>query len=72
MIARLCKYLVQQGYDPSEITVLAAYAGQFFELRQCFDNILPKGYLRNVELRVLDKVRIGILCLSSREGDTII
>jgi len=29
----LCRYLVQQGYSPGRITVLAAYSGQMFYLR---------------------------------------
>jgi len=29
----LCRYLVQQGYSPSRITVLATYSGQLFYLR---------------------------------------
>ena len=29
----LCRYLVQQGYSPSRITVLATYSGQMFYLR---------------------------------------
>ena len=29
----LCRYLVQQGYSPSCITVLATYSGQMFYLR---------------------------------------
>jgi hypothetical protein len=29
----LCRYLVQQGYSPSHITVLATYSGQMFYLR---------------------------------------
>ena len=30
----LCRYLVQQGYSPGRITVLAAYAGQMFYLQK--------------------------------------
>jgi len=29
----LCRYLVLQGYSPSRITILAAYSGQMFYLR---------------------------------------
>lgn len=30
----LCRYLLQQGYPPSSITILAAYSGQVFALKQ--------------------------------------
>ena len=28
-LAQLCLYLLQQGYDPSRITVLTTYSGQW-------------------------------------------
>ena len=33
-IVALCKYLLKQGYHPSEITVLTMYRGQLLELRK--------------------------------------
>uniref|UniRef100_T1IT10 RZ-type domain-containing protein n=1 Tax=Strigamia maritima TaxID=126957 RepID=T1IT10_STRMM len=36
-LVALCRYLLQQGYDPSQITILVAYAGQLFELRDLMD-----------------------------------
>ena len=41
-IAALCKYLLQQGYDASNITVLTPYTGQMLELR----NAMPKTEVR--------------------------
>ena len=33
-IGGLCQYLLQQGYSPSEITVLTPYSGQLFHLKK--------------------------------------
>ena len=33
-IVALCKYLLQQGYEPSQITVLVAYTGQLLNMRK--------------------------------------
>ena len=33
-IGALCKYLLQQGYSPSKITVLTPYSGQLFQLKK--------------------------------------
>ena len=33
-IGALCQYLLQQGYSPSEITVLTPYSGQLFHLKK--------------------------------------
>ena len=38
-IARLCKYLLQQGYEPNEVTVLTPYIGQVICLKQHFKEI---------------------------------
>ena len=35
-LACLCKYLLQQGYKPEEITVITPYTGQMFNLRRAF------------------------------------
>ena len=40
-IVALCKYLLQQGYHPSEITVLTMYRGQLLELKK---RMLKKDY----------------------------
>ena len=36
-LARLCSYLLQQGYRPEEITTLTPYTGQMFLLRRAFN-----------------------------------
>ena len=41
-IAALCRYLLQQGYDASNITILTPYTGQMLELR----NAMPKTGVR--------------------------
>ena len=35
-LARLCCYLLQQGYKPSDITVITPYTGQMFQIREVF------------------------------------
>ncbi|CAL1276814.1 unnamed protein product [Larinioides sclopetarius] len=50
-IIKLCKYLILQGYKPSQITVLTTYSGQLFELRRQNDK---KGLLKDVKFTVVD------------------
>ena len=38
-IVMLCKYLLQQGYEPNEVTVLTPYIGQVICLKQHFKEI---------------------------------
>ncbi|XP_047991491.1 NFX1-type zinc finger-containing protein 1-like [Leguminivora glycinivorella] len=48
---RLANYLMQQGYEPDEVTILAAYSGQMFYLRKersLYD------HLSDVKITVLD------------------
>ena len=35
----MCQYLLQQGYSPSEITVLTPYSGQLFQLKKFVPNV---------------------------------
>ncbi|CAH1269009.1 ZNFX1 [Branchiostoma lanceolatum] len=37
-MASFCRYLIQQGYSPSQITVLTTYSGQLFN----FKNVMPR------------------------------
>ena len=46
----LCKYLLQQGYRPDQITVLTTYSGQLFALRK----LMPKAVFEGVRLCVVD------------------
>ncbi|XP_077298494.1 NFX1-type zinc finger-containing protein 1-like [Arctopsyche grandis] len=50
-VIRLAKYLIQQGYEASEITMLSTYSGQMFYMRQLKRNMEA---LRDVKLCVLD------------------
>ena len=58
LVTRMAKYLVQQGYDPSKITILTPYMGQHRAIKKCF---LKKGMMhKNSEYngmihRVIDK-----------------
>ena len=38
LCVRLCRYLLQQGYPPDTVTILTAYSGQVFALK----NIMQK------------------------------
>ncbi|XP_054720298.1 NFX1-type zinc finger-containing protein 1-like [Uloborus diversus] len=49
-IVKLCKYLLLQGYDPSQITVLTTYSGQLFAIKK----LSSKGLLKNVHVTVVD------------------
>ncbi|KAL5005050.1 hypothetical protein ScPMuIL_018506, partial [Solemya velum] len=49
-IVELCRYLIKQGYKPTEITVLTLYTGQLFCLRNC----MPKSDFFGVRVSVVD------------------
>ena len=49
-IVALCKYLLQQGYKPNQITILTPYAGQILKLR----NFMPKDTFLGVRLTPVD------------------
>ena len=46
----LCRYLLNQGYKPSQITVLTMYSGQLF----CLRNKMPKTEFEGVRVTVVD------------------
>ena len=45
-----CFYLLQQGYEPSQITILAGYSAQLLELQRC----MPKLYFEGVKVTTID------------------
>ncbi|GFS40184.1 NFX1-type zinc finger-containing protein 1 [Nephila pilipes] len=49
-LVKLCKYIIFQGYKPSQITVLTTYSGQLFELKRQSE----KSFLREVKFTVVD------------------
>ena len=49
-IAKLCKYLLQQGHTSEEITILTPYTGQVVCLKQCFKEVK----LRNIQIVPVD------------------
>lgn len=49
-IVELCKYLLKQGYNKSQITVLTTYTTQLFMLKDLMKNTIFKG----VKLTVID------------------
>ncbi|XP_038070359.1 NFX1-type zinc finger-containing protein 1-like [Patiria miniata] len=50
VLVGLCKYLLQQGYDNSQITILTAYTGQMF----CFRRLMDKATFEGVRVCVVD------------------
>ncbi|XP_071958540.1 NFX1-type zinc finger-containing protein 1-like [Antedon mediterranea] len=49
-LVNLCKYLIQQGYKPSEITILTTYTGQLFQ----FKKIMKSQFFKGVCVRAVD------------------
>jgi hypothetical protein len=49
-LASLCHYLIQQGYKPTQITVLTMYTGQMFLLRR----LMPKTQFEGVRITPVD------------------
>eukprot|EP01083_Nonionella_stella_P194178 716278_1 len=55
IVTSLCDYLIKQGYEASEITVLTMYSGQLFLLNERFQEHAGSRRLKNVRRRVVDK-----------------
>ena len=49
-LASLCLYFLQQGYKPSQITILSGYVGQVIQLR----NLMPKDLYEGVRVTAVD------------------
>jgi len=49
-LSSLCLYLLQQGYEPSQITVLTMYTGQMFLLRR----FMPRTMFEGVRITPVD------------------
>ena len=49
-IAKLCKYFLLQGYEPSQITILTPYTGQLFRLR----HYMPRKTYEGVRVCAVD------------------
>ncbi|NXP31996.1 ZNFX1 protein, partial [Leiothrix lutea] len=50
-VVELCKYFLCQGYEPSQITILTTYTGQFF----CLRRLMPARIFEGVKVHVVDK-----------------
>ncbi|NXN81607.1 ZNFX1 protein, partial [Bombycilla garrulus] len=50
-VVELCKYLLYQGYKPSQITILTTYTGQLF----CLRKLMPAKVFEGVKVHVVDK-----------------
>ncbi|CAH1269010.1 ZNFX1 [Branchiostoma lanceolatum] len=49
-MASFCRYLLQQGYSPSQITILTTYTGQLFN----FKKVMPRQDFEGVRVSVVD------------------
>ncbi|KAJ7332316.1 hypothetical protein JRQ81_014496 [Phrynocephalus forsythii] len=50
-LVELCRYLLCQGYRPSQITILTTYTGQLY----CLRKLLPAQTFQGVKVHVVDK-----------------
>ncbi|NWY73157.1 ZNFX1 protein, partial [Erithacus rubecula] len=50
-VVELCKYLLCQDYEPSQITILTTYTGQLF----CLRKLMPAKIFEGVKVHVVDK-----------------
>nr|XP_034979822.1 NFX1-type zinc finger-containing protein 1 [Zootoca vivipara] len=50
-VVELCRYLLRQGYQPSQISILTTYTGQLF----CLRRLLPAKEFQGVKVHVVDK-----------------
>ncbi|NXO35213.1 ZNFX1 protein, partial [Locustella ochotensis] len=50
-VVELCKYFLCQGYEPSKITILTTYSGQF----SCLRKLMPVKIFEGVKVHVVDK-----------------
>uniref|UniRef100_A0A6J0UWU2 NFX1-type zinc finger-containing protein 1 n=1 Tax=Pogona vitticeps TaxID=103695 RepID=A0A6J0UWU2_9SAUR len=50
-VVELCRYLLHQGYAPSQITILTTYTGQLY----CLRKLLPAKTFQGVKVHVVDK-----------------
>lgn len=51
-LLKLCDYLLYQGYDPSQITILATYSGQLFNLKKIASE--NQSRFKEVRMTVVD------------------
>ncbi|GIY60265.1 NFX1-type zinc finger-containing protein 1 [Caerostris darwini] len=49
-LIKFCSYILLQGYDSSQITVLTTYSGQYYALKK----LIGDGILKKVKLTVVD------------------
>ncbi|KAL3848155.1 hypothetical protein ACJMK2_019032 [Sinanodonta woodiana] len=49
-IVAFCRYLLQQGYESSQITILTLYSGQLF----CLRKLMPRSAFEGVRVTVVD------------------
>ncbi|KAI5619584.1 NFX1-type zinc finger-containing protein 1, partial [Silurus asotus] len=50
-VVELCRYLLRQDYQPSQITILTTYTGQLY----CLRNLMPSSEFSGVKVAVVDK-----------------
>ena len=77
-LATLCRYFILQGYKQKQITILAAYSGQLFKLKQVMSDIAymskDKRFFEGVRVTVVDNFQgeeNDIILLSLVRSDRI-
>ncbi|KAB5584014.1 hypothetical protein PHYPO_G00102520 [Pangasianodon hypophthalmus] len=50
-VVELCRYLLRQDYQPSQITILTTYTGQLY----CLRKLMPSAEFSGVKVHVVDK-----------------
>ncbi|XP_033625660.1 NFX1-type zinc finger-containing protein 1-like isoform X1 [Asterias rubens] len=50
VLVEMCRYLLHQGYEPTQITILTTYLGQLFT----FKKLMDKGTFEGVRVSVVD------------------
>ena len=50
LVVSLCRHLLKQGYNPSQITILTAYTGQLL----CVRDMMPKAHFEGVQVVNVD------------------
>ncbi|CAJ0932466.1 unnamed protein product [Ranitomeya imitator] len=72
-VKSLCLYFIQQGYSPSQITILTTYSGQL----HCLQKMMPKAQFQGVRVCVVDKYQgeendiiiLSLILIMSRKVD---
>ncbi len=69
-VISLSKYLLKNGYDSEEITIITPYEGQLLFLRTQIEKELRSNQLSTVESKIVEKVnKIHVTTIDSYQGE---